>query len=321
MNKRKLLLTISLIILIPSAVVLGKNIFSCKLPNDACGVRSVVERGSVDTLFIGSSGYRKGIDMDILRDGLGDAFMLTYNGNEPFNVLIELEEILSGGVSINRLVVDFNPSMIDRGADLSDKRLLWDVSFDAKRKLWKEIAKLESTELFTFYDYWVLSNNDYMLTYPISAPLIKSRYYFGGINPSEVTGCSNKAELDSMPIIENPGLNELQLNSTERIIEICKNEGIELIFLESPRYITLCENENYAAKSRELRSFIEERGAKCILGSDLEFDSKNPEFFSDTTHMSSVGKAEFTRKIVEALSQQPRRKRIHLSARYLFRYI
>ena len=176
MNKKKLLTTILAVIIIFLGVILAKNMYSYKLPNDKMGIRSVVARGDIDTLFIGSSGYRKGIDMEKLVSALdGDTFMLTYNGNEPFNVLIELEEIMKAQVRIGTLVIDFNPSMADRGADLSDKRLLWDVGMESKIKLWRELNKEPDTDLFSFYDYWVLSNNDYMATYPVSYPLIASR--------------------------------------------------------------------------------------------------------------------------------------------------
>ena len=303
-NHNKIIITTILIVMIFVGIVCGKNFCSYLIPNNAMGVRSVVARNKIDTLFIGSSGYRKGIDMGEIADRLpGDSFMLTYNGNEPFNILIELEEILRENVSIGTLIVDFNPSMADRGADLSDKRLLWDISMVAKRKLWSELKKEEGTDLFTFYDYWVLANNDYMVTYPISYPLISGRYYYGGSTPMDETEGKSKAELEAMTIVENPGVNNLQSDSILQIIRLCQKNNINLIFMESPRYITMERDVNYQAKSLELKSLIEDNGANCVLRSDLEFDNTRSEYYSDLTHMSGEGKKEFTECIIRILKK------------------
>lgn len=305
MNKKKIIITTIIIAVIFTGIVMGKNCLSYKIPNTAMGVRSVVARGRIDTLFIGSSGYRKGIDMErIITELPGESFMLTYNGNEPFNVLIELEEILRENVSIGTLIVDFNPSMADRGADLSDKRLLWDISMNGKIKLWRELAKEDTSNLFTFYDYWVLSNNDYMITYPVSYPLIAARYSYGGSTTADETKGLSKDELEALPIIEHKGVHELQRNSILSIIELCENNDINLVFMESPRYITMESNENYRTKSQELRDLIIDNGALCILREDLSFDNTNPDYYSDLTHMSGEGKEEFTKAIINTLNSK-----------------
>lgn len=300
--KKKLIITISSVLFIFLLVVLVKNAFSCKLQNSAMGVQSVVSysdtHDGIDTLFIGSSAYRKGIDMSALS---GNAFMLTYNGNEPYNILIELEEILSSGAKIDRAVIDFNPSMMDRGADLSDKRLLWDISFSGKIKLWEAIAKEESSDFFTFYDYWILSNNDYMVTYPISYKLISSRYYLGGGIPSEDSPGQSADVLDSLPVIENPGLNQLQLDSIDNIVKLLDSHDIECVFLEAPRYFSMANDINYLNKKKTLRKHMDDKGYKYLLAEDMEYDTTNAGFFADLTHMSGEGKREFTEKINEYL--------------------
>lgn len=299
--KKKLIITITITIFLFLGVVYAKNAYSCLLPNEAMGVQSVIARKEIDTLFIGSSAYRKGIDMPKMQADLGNAFMLTYNGNEPMNIEIELEQILQAGTRIKRLVVDFNPSMADRGADLSDKRLLWDVDLSAKIKLWKYIVQEETTSAFTFYDFWVLSNNDYMATYPISYPLIASRYELGGAVASEDREGSTPEELNQLPVVENPGIHPLQLAAIGNIEDMCRDNGIELIWLEAPRYITMEEDINYQDKKNQLTDYIGEKGGKVILSEDMEFDNANSEYFADLTHMSAKGKEVFSKKIIENL--------------------
>lgn len=302
MNIKKTIITILSAIVIIMAIVLCKNYLSYKIPNEAMGVRSIVALKEVDTLFIGSSGYRKGIDMEEVVKALpGKSYMLTYNGNEPFNILIELKELLKENVKIGRVIIDYNPSMMDRGADLSDKRLLWDISMDGKKELWSKIKEEDSTTLFTFYDYWILSNNDYMFTYPISYPLIAARYNYGGSTVADETSGKNKEELEELAVVEKPGINPLEGQSIVDIISLCKGNDIEVIFLESPRYITMESDINYQGKSEELHSIIEEAGGKAILRSDLNFDNSHADYYTDLTHMSGSGKKAFTKEIISIL--------------------
>jgi len=299
---RKIITTALIGLVIFTGVVYAKNAWSYKLPNDAMGVRSVIAKGHVDTLFMGSSAYRKGIDMYMIEEKLpGQSFMLTYNGNQPFNMAVELKEIIDGGCDIDTLVVDFNPSMVDRGADLSDKRLLWDITMDGKNRLWSELGQREDASLFTRYDFWVSSNIDYMFTYPVAKPMISKRYYLGGGALSEATAGLSKEKLDALEIIENPGINELQQRSVDEIIELCSANGIKLIFFESPRYVTMAEHENYKAKSDELKAHIEGLGVKVVTGKDIGFDNTNPEYYADLTHMSGEGSRVLTQNIIDIL--------------------
>lgn len=300
---KKLITTILITLLIASGVIYAKNAYTCRLGNEAMGIPSVTCRGHVGTLFMGSSAYRKGIDMYALEDALKDCFMLTYNGNQPFNMAIELSQIVKSGCKIDRLVVDFNPSMMDRGADLSDKRLLWDVDMDSKIRLYDELKKRDDAGLFLYYDYWVLSNMDYLVTYPIARPLISSRYYHGGSAKSEESAGKSDDELAALEIVENPGLNELQLSSIDEIIDICNGNGIELIFLESPRYVTMASNPNYADKAKQLKEHIERQGVRVVTAEDLDFDNANPEYYADLTHMSGEGSKVLTQSIIKLLEE------------------
>lgn len=304
MKLKKTWITIFIALLVFFSIVLLKNYCSYLLPNDAMGVRSVVAQKHVDTLFLGSSAYRKGIDMYLIEEKLeGESYALTYNGNEALNMAIELKELLKAGTEIELLVVDFNPSMMDRGADLSDKRLLWDISMEGKLSLWRELAKCEDTDFFTFYDYFVLSNNDYMLTYPVSHPLIADRYYRGGCTQADETPGSTREELNELEIVENPGVNELQLKSIGEIVALCKKHEIEVVFLESPRYYRMESDENFMKKAAILEEYLSEQGVTSILTEDLGFDNTNPAYYSDLTHMSGDGKREFTSLLIPLLRE------------------
>ena len=299
---KKTVLTITISFLIFIAVVMLKNCCSYLLPNNAFGVRYITSQDKVDNLFIGSSSFRKGVDMMALEKELGeDTYMLTYNGNQPMNVLVELKQILESGTKVNTIIYELEPGMVDRGADLSDKRLLWDIDMKSKKEIWDHLKKRDDADFFMFYDYYVSSNMDYLLTYPISYPLIAKRYYKGGNNGEDFSPAKSAEELDKLPIAEEPGIDPLQKESIVMIIDLCNDNGINLIFLEPPKYIRMYEDKDFADKLEELTEFLESVDAQTIMADDLGFDYTNPDFYSDLSHMSGEGMTEFTNRVIEVL--------------------
>lgn len=301
---KKTIITIITAFLIVLAVVMAKNCYSYKIKNNAMGIRNITSRGSVDYLFIGASSFRKGIDTHLLENEFSnDAYVVTYNGNEPMNIETEISQIYKSGTSVKTLVVEFDPSMIERGADLSDKRLLWDIDFESKVKMWKLLSKREDADFFMFYDYWVASNIDYMFTYPISFPLISKRYYKGGNNGQDALEGKTALELSEMPIKEDPGFNELEKASLMNIISMCKENNTRLLFIECPKYISMYSDANYREKDSILRSFFDEQNAEYYTKEDLDFDYKEPSNYSDLTHMSITGLHNYTEALITLLNQ------------------
>jgi len=299
---KKTVLTITISFLVFLCVVVLKNCFSYMLPNNAFGIRYITSKEKADYLFIGSSSFRKGIDMKALENELGkDTYMLTYNGNQPMNVLVELKQMLEAGTKIDTIVYELEPGMVDRGADLSDKRLLWDIDMKSKKEIWDYLKERDDADFFMFYDYYVSSNMDYLLTYPISYPMIAKRYYKGGNNGEDVSIAKTKEELDKLPIAEDPGIDSLQKESIVNIINLCNDNDIKLIFLEPPKYIRMYEDKDFADKLGELTQFLEDVNANTILADDLGFDYTNPDYYSDLSHMSGEGMTEFTNRVIEVL--------------------
>ena len=299
---KKTIRTIIISFLIVFAVVMLKNCCSYMLPNHAFGIRYIIGEGKADYLFVGSSSFRKGINMMTLEKELGDnTYALTYNGNQPMNVYIELKQMLEAGTEIGTIIYELEPGMVDRGADLSDKRLLWDIDMKSKHEIWQHLKERDDADFFMFYDYYVSSNMDYLLTYPVSYTMIAKRYYKGGNNGSDVSPAKTKKELDKLPIKEDPGIDDLQKDSLVKIIELCENNGIKLIFLEPPKYIRMYGDKNYSEKITELIDFLKEEGALVIMGEDMGFDNTNPDYYSDLSHMSGEGMNVFTDKVIEVL--------------------
>lgn len=300
MKKTIITLVISFILFL--GIVVSKNLWTSKIPNEDMGIQSVISRKSMDYLFIGSSSFRKGVNMKTLENELdGSVFMLTYNGNQPMNVMIELEEIIKAGTDIKTVIYEIEPGMIDRGADLSDKRLLFDIDMDSKIRIWNYLKERDDADFFMFFDYWVSSNMDYLITYPIAHKIISQRYYLGGNDGEDVSPGKTADELEKLPIKEDPGIDKLQQESLVNIIDMCNDNGIRLIFLEPPKYITMYSDENFAGKLNALTELLTDKGAIYYLADDLGFDNTNPEYYSDLSHMSAEGMKELTADILKVL--------------------
>ena len=301
---KKTIITIITAFILFLAVVMVKNAYSYKIPNNEMGIQAVIAMKDVDYLFLGSSSFRKGVNMSGLEKELdGTSFMLTYNGNQPMNAMIELQEIIKSNTKVHTLVYEIEPGMIDRGADLSDKRLLWDIDLDSKVQIWKYLQEREDANFFMFYDYWVSSNMDYLITYPIAHKVISKRYYKGGNDGLDVSLAKTEEELMNLPIKEDPGIDELQLNSIVNIINMCKDNGIELIFLEPPKYKAMDFDENFTSKHAEMVKLLDDNNATYYLGEDLGFDNTKAEYYSDLSHMSKEGMEELTNDIIKVLTK------------------
>ena len=289
-------------LLIVFGIVMLKNCFSYQLPNDAMGIRAVINKGQVNQLFLGASSYRKGIDILAVEEQLpGESFVLTYNGNQPLNMELELKEMLKEQTKINTLIVDLNPTMMKEPANLSDKRLLWDTGFSSKWQLWKEITKRDDTDFFAFYDFFVLSNNEYMVTYPISYPLISSRYYKGGSLDQDAGTTAEK--LNQLEIDEKGSLHPTQIRALHSIISLCNENEIRLIFAETPRYVRMEQDANYQKKLKEAIGILEEADVEYLCSENLEFDYTNPSYYTDLVHMSTEGRQAYTQEIIRYLTK------------------
>ncbi|MDO4187892.1 MAG: hypothetical protein Q4D29_02780 [Lachnospiraceae bacterium] len=284
--------------------IVALKLNSSRLFSSKVGVTAVKNMKEVDTLFVGASSFRKGLNMHTIDDSLnGSSYMLTYNGNQPMNMDLEIKELFNSGVKINTLVMEFDPGMISSGPDLSDKRLLWDIGFKSQYDLWKLLSTREDADFFMCYDYWVSSNIDYFATYFISAPVIAKRYYLGGnTGEDDVKGLSAD-ELDALDVIEAPGFSDLQKSSLQDIINLCKANNTKLICIESPNYKKMYEDLNYAEKTSLLKEFLLENDIETITKDELSFDYTNPAYYSDLSHMSSEGMNVYTKEIIDLLNR------------------
>ena len=91
-------------------VTVIKNEYARLLPVSSYGMQAAVKKGTIDHLFIGSSMFRQGLSIDVLEEELaGSVYILSYNGNQPAFMAMELEYMLEEGLEIGTLYVDLYP--------------------------------------------------------------------------------------------------------------------------------------------------------------------------------------------------------------------
>lgn len=272
------------------------------------GMGPLKARQEVDVLFVGSSMFRKGIDSQALSTEEQYTYLLSYNGNQPFTMLMELQDLLDSGVTVDTLFVDMYAYTLTAEPQLSDTRLLQDTSVDFTLAMYQQMKDSGEGSLGDLYEMLVLSNNDMFVTWPIAFPMV-NRGHVNGSNLAQSQG-STAEKLETLPLtFGNQELNPVQLESLHSLLALCAEQEIEVVFLETPKYTYLYEGDAYCSimkryveelKGYDCMTLISRRTAEeCGLTADdrhvvYDFDSDNADFFTDLIHLSSNGRDALT---------------------------
>lgn len=308
---KRLLLAITLSFFTILILLFVKNEYSKDLPDTEFGMTSLLKQKQIDYLFIGSSTFRKGLDIEVLQSLPGSTYILAYNGNQPVTILMELEYLLEHGLSIQHLYIDFYPYLSLGKPTLSDTRLLLDTDMPFKRKLYAFLHASDETFSFMdrisdFYEMFVSSNNSVILWWPIYQHFTRNRNYHGGTRNLRASHGKTAEELAQRKLPEiQDGLKEIHLQALGRIMEIAKTHHIELTFLEIPKYEKLSQSADYIETSRQMMDYLISQDANIAVlrADDFEFDLHEPDHFSDLIHLSGSGAYAYTTLLLEHVRQ------------------
>lgn len=286
-------------------LVLFKNLFSCYLPAKNRGIQTVINEGDLDILFLGSSTFRCNIDMELMDSSFnGSCYDIAYAGNQPVATVPEYEELISGGKKYALIVFDLNPMLLSQDVKISDSRVIWDLTLPSKLKLWRGMKDSNETDLSTFYEFFVTSGMDDLITYPVTEPVYSTRYYKGAKTGETPASSTEYLENESFDI-SSEKLNENQRQAVIELIQKCRDNGQDFIFIETPHYYRLANDPTYRRLKKIFTDTLEEQGVErengYIPAEDIAMDNKNNEFFEDMTHFSSAGRREYTRLLLEKL--------------------
>lgn len=330
---KKIVVSLCTALVIIVAAVIFKNSYSCNIPIGNRGINNALSFAPLNALFVGSSSFRSNLDIDILDEKYEDkAYILSYGGNQYAACDIQYDELRdrfehtrgsealktsrdldtlgtsdaldnSDDVSYAELVIfEMDPLMLTEEVKLSDSRVIWDLSLKGKRRLWNKMCKSEGTDTSfkVWYEYFVTSGMDDLVTYPVTEPFYSTRYHKGAktgevVSPGKEYLDNEKFDISDSQIVQAQELAVLS------IIEKCRRDNQEFIFLETPHYVRLANDETYLKYKEYFLDFLSDVGARCITCEDTGFDNTNPEYFEDMGHMTNLGRAEYTKLLVDIL--------------------
>lgn len=286
-----------------------KNEYARLLPVSTYGMQAAVKKKSVDHLFIGSSMFRQGLSIDVLEEMLeGEVYILSYNGNQPAFMAMELEYMLKEGLEIGTLYVDLYPYTAAAAPWISDTKILLDTDLSFKLDAWKLMNVYNDTKLLDFYELFVTANNEQILTYPIHNRLVSAQFRNGGniLTP----GGQTKDHLDSLGMLGGrDGLQEAQVEGYKKILELAREHGVKVYFIETPKYERMYRDADYMELYEACRNKMEELteadvyNAEVILAEELAFDFTDAACFQDLIHLSTEGRTLYTKLLCEKLEE------------------
>lgn len=290
-NKIKII-SISFIMLI--ALLYIKNEYARYLLNNSTyGMPALINRGEIDNLFLGSSMFRQGIDIDVLdSDSKESNYILSYNGNQLATEYIELDYLINNGVKIHNLFVDMYAYGINATPKISDEKLFIETDVPTKKRLW------ECIDTHNFEDWWnmfISSNNELLLEWPINKIIIDSRFRNGGtlIHSDGM----QPEDFEHLYVPEfGDTVDKRQIDSLINIINLCKNNNINLIFVDTPKTTAVLEDTVYSALVKQYADILADNNIVFLQQNrDYVFCDSNPIYFQDAIHLSYEGRIEFTK--------------------------
>ena len=305
---KKILTTSFITIIICILLLLVKNQYSyLLLTNSTYGMPALIKQGTVENLYLGSSMFRQGLDINIL-DGKTKTtnYILAYNGNQPALEYYELKYLLEHNVKISNLYIDMYIYSAWEKPKISDEKLFMEVGIEEKYNLWNLIkSSIKDNYIQTMWRFWVNSNNEMILTWPICSPIINSQFNNGGTLTTTNNASYEALSQAPIPTITDD-MNSVQNYYINEIIYLAKEHNINLIFVETPKYETVANNSTYLSAMEQYAQILSNKQIEYIISENTQskcglakthsysFDHSEVKYFMDTMHLSYAGRITFT---------------------------
>lgn len=307
---KRVLTAIGSALLAAFLLIILKNEYARLLPVSTYGMQAAIAQEETENLFIGSSMFRQGLSIDVLEEELpGNSYILSYNGNHPALMAMELQYMLEEGLKIQNLYIDLYPYTAAADPWISDTKILLDTDLDFKLRAWRLMAESGEASFSDFFEFFVTANNEQLLTYPVNNRLVSSQFRNGGTLLSQEG--STKEELDALGTLGGrEGLNEAQVQGYREIAALAEQYDLNLYFLETPKYERMYQDEDYRElyelclqEVRELeRSWNGSGSFAVICAEELNFDTSDAANYQDLIHLSAEGRKEYTKLLCVAVA-------------------
>lgn len=302
-----------------SVIISIKNVYSCDLSAQSDkGIQRAINFGELERLYSGSSVFRQGINIyEMEKKKSKSRFLIWYGGLDPVSEAAMLEYMISVGLVIKNFYVDMYAYSAAAPSWPSDERMFFEFPFPLKVKIWKTIMKNEKAQLIpTTWEMFIHSGNDMFISWPLFKHVVKMTYYRGGY-PSLTRINNPGTTLEALQKRTPPGYERMNLDQKEaiiKIIKLCRENNINLCFVETPKYRSLNNSSGYKNIMSEYFDLLKAYNVNCIIADatiknigaersasvkSYEFNHDRAENFTDIIHLSTFGSAEFTHVLMD----------------------
>lgn len=295
--KRTVIKVISLCLIIFLILWLKNEYARCLMKNYNYGIPALIEQGEIDNLYIGSSMFRQALSIDELdKENDETHYILAYNGNQPCMEYIELEYLLENGTKIKRLYVDMYAYTMVSAPQINDEKIFLEIDVSTKRAIEEVVENMSASDKWSM---WFTSNNEQLLTMPITGTIVNRTFKNGG-TLVENAGMDTEAYEKLYPPMDTDKLNDFQIDAIEKIINLCLDNNIELIFLDTPKSYAVYSSDKYRKIMKKYSAILDKYNVKYIVqGIDYDFDTTDSKLFMDAVHLSSEGRRVFTKELLK----------------------
>lgn len=290
-------------------ILLIKNQFSSLLlAHSSYGMPALIRQGKIENLYIGSSMFRQGLDIKTLENIMPDKnYILAYNGNQPALEYYQLEYLLKNNVKIDHLYIDMYVYSAWEAPELSDEKLLLEIGLKEKWDLWNLLHNESQADFEHLFRMFISSNNELLLTWPLSSPLINSQFYKGGALTTPSSATADVLAHSGVPVIES-NMNEIQEYYIHQIIQLAQNNNISVTFIETPKYAVIASNDSYLSAMKKYVQLADQEKVPYLISENTAhflgnissasdyyaFCHENADYFMDSIHLSYDGRVAFT---------------------------
>lgn len=304
MKKKIKILAVTAVIIL--AALFLKNEYGSVFSGKTYGMQAAIKQKKIDHLFIGSSMFRLGLDIEVLEEELdGNSYILSYNGNQPVFMAKELEYLLDHGVEIENLYVDFFVYSASIDPWISDTKIFLDTDLNFKMDILKLLRQYGDLGLRSMYEMFVTANNEVISMHLINDPVVSSTFHNGGWF-KQIDG-ETEEYLDGLELELREGIPDIQKEGFQKIIKLAEENDIQLVFLETPKYEKLLEDTRKGAYPYifdQMLEMAESYKMECILAEELDFDHSDGACYQDLIHLSSKGKKIYTEMLCGYLKNE-----------------
>lgn len=276
-----------------------------KFTSSSSGFEAALSQPSLDLLLIGSSHTRKSYDMQILERETGDPslFLVSYDGLDMISMSQMLDYMASKpGRCPRHVVVEAYGAMLGRGFDLQDPRYFAEAPPSMKLEILRSYAAGRPYPLafLDAFDLIVNRGNDEIAAYPLYAWAQRVDSYKGGRAAFNFPGMTAEQfhELKASYYATTP--NPDQVAALTRIMDLAASQHIALIFIDTPMPAPVSSDPVIASFRKYFKDAVTARGFPYLDGNQ-GFPVDDPSLFTDSNHLSSKGREEFTARVAVQL--------------------